>query len=117
MNASDLREQIPALGFKEYWYPALKARTVGKKPVGLKLLGEDIVFFYVLYNWLRHHNFSRQGFRAMAPQRYDLPETLSATDAQVVAGRRLLLEPRKSPSQKPEPAHRSAEAQLASAGD
>ena len=25
MNASDLRQEIPVLGLKEYWYPALKA--------------------------------------------------------------------------------------------
>ena len=40
------RERIPALGLKEYWYPALPAKKVGhKKPVEVKLLGERVVFF------------------------------------------------------------------------
>jgi phenylpropionate dioxygenase-like ring-hydroxylating dioxygenase large terminal subunit len=37
---------IPPLGLREYWYPALPAKAVGwKKPVGLRLLGTDVVFF------------------------------------------------------------------------
>lgn len=40
------REQIPATGLREYWYPALHARKVGKRrPVGVRILGEDIVLF------------------------------------------------------------------------
>ena len=40
------RERIPAIGLKEYWYPALPAKKVGrKKPVEIKLLGERVVFF------------------------------------------------------------------------
>lgn len=45
MNASEMREQIPVLGYREYWYPALRASEVGSKPVGLKIMGEEIVFF------------------------------------------------------------------------
>ncbi len=46
VNADDRRSQIPQLGYREYWYPALPAKDVGrKKPVGLKMLGEDLVFF------------------------------------------------------------------------
>jgi phenylpropionate dioxygenase-like ring-hydroxylating dioxygenase large terminal subunit len=45
VRASDIRRLIPANGLKEYWYPALKDRQVGSKPVRLKLLGEDLVFF------------------------------------------------------------------------
>ncbi|HKQ27573.1 MAG TPA: Rieske 2Fe-2S domain-containing protein [Burkholderiales bacterium] len=45
MNASEMREQIPVLGYREYWYPALRASKVDKKPVGLKIMGEEIVFF------------------------------------------------------------------------
>ena len=42
----DLRSRIPPLGLREYWYPALPAGDVGwKKPIGLRLLGEDLVFF------------------------------------------------------------------------
>jgi len=61
------------------------------------------VYFHVLYDWLRHTNFSRQDFSVMRPQRYDLPETLSATDSEVVAWRRLLLKARKNPGQETEP--------------
>lgn len=45
VTPSELRERIPALGLREYWYPALPARKVGGKPVGLKIMGEDLVFF------------------------------------------------------------------------
>jgi phenylpropionate dioxygenase-like ring-hydroxylating dioxygenase large terminal subunit len=36
---------VPVLGYRNYWYPATESRELGKKPVRLKLLGEDIVFF------------------------------------------------------------------------
>lgn len=40
------RERIPAIGLKEYWYPALPAKKVGRrKPVEIQLLGEKLVFF------------------------------------------------------------------------
>lgn len=43
---SDWRDEIPAAGLKEYWYPALLAKKVGRRrPVGVRLLGEDLVFF------------------------------------------------------------------------
>ncbi len=43
---ADQREQIPADGLREYWYPALLAKEVGRKrPVGVRLLGENLVFF------------------------------------------------------------------------
>jgi nitrite reductase/ring-hydroxylating ferredoxin subunit len=42
----DRRTMIPPLGLREYWYPAIPAKDVGwKKPVGLKMLGTDLVFF------------------------------------------------------------------------
>ena len=44
-RGQDVRQLIPPLGLTEYWYPALQDRKVGKKPVGLKLLGEQLVFF------------------------------------------------------------------------
>jgi phenylpropionate dioxygenase-like ring-hydroxylating dioxygenase large terminal subunit len=45
-NPSEMRDLVPALGLREYWYPALLARTVGtRKPVGVKLLGEELAFF------------------------------------------------------------------------
>jgi len=43
---SDFREQIPAEGLREYWYPAILAKKVGRRrPVGVRLLGENLVFF------------------------------------------------------------------------
>jgi len=43
---SGWRDEIPATGLREYWYPALLARRVGRRrPVGLRILGEDVVFF------------------------------------------------------------------------
>ena len=45
-NEDDRRTLLPADGLREYWYPSLPDKDVGrKKPVGLKLLGEDLVFF------------------------------------------------------------------------
>lgn len=45
-DPDDRRSLIPALGLKEYWYPALPAKDVGwKKPVGLRICGIDFVFF------------------------------------------------------------------------
>jgi phenylpropionate dioxygenase-like ring-hydroxylating dioxygenase large terminal subunit len=44
-GAKDRRRLIPELGLKEYWYPALESRKVGKKPVGMQFLGEQLVFF------------------------------------------------------------------------
>jgi len=45
-DPDDLRSQIPALGHREYWYPALPVSDVKKnKPSVLRMLGDDIVFF------------------------------------------------------------------------
>lgn len=38
-------DHVPATGYREYWYPALLAREVGKRPKLVKLLGEEVVFF------------------------------------------------------------------------
>jgi len=46
LGPSDLRDKIPVLGLKEYWYPAVMDRKVGwHKPVYIKMLGEDICLF------------------------------------------------------------------------
>jgi phenylpropionate dioxygenase-like ring-hydroxylating dioxygenase large terminal subunit len=45
-SPDDRRSLVPATGLKEYWYPAISDKGVGwKKPVGMKIMGEDIVFF------------------------------------------------------------------------
>src|SRR5262249_41210063 len=42
----DLRRLIPGLGLREYWYPALPAREIGRrKPVYVRMLGEGICLF------------------------------------------------------------------------
>jgi phenylpropionate dioxygenase-like ring-hydroxylating dioxygenase large terminal subunit len=38
-------DYCPRLGFREYWYPAVEARRVGRKPVHLQMLGDDLVLF------------------------------------------------------------------------
>src|SRR5215831_13490134 len=46
LGPSDLRDKIPVLGLREYWYPAIRDKKVGwKKPVFIKMLGEDICLF------------------------------------------------------------------------
>ena len=44
--SGDIRQHIPKLGLRNYWYPALEARTVGaRRPVKVSMLGEDICLF------------------------------------------------------------------------
>ena len=38
-------DYVPPVGFREYWYPGIEVKRVGKKPVHLKMLGDDLVFF------------------------------------------------------------------------
>ncbi|MCH2519284.1 MAG: Rieske 2Fe-2S domain-containing protein [Dehalococcoidia bacterium] len=57
-------DYVPPMGFREYWYPAVFKKDVGtKKPVFVKMLGEDIVFFrgkadkvYALFDWCPHRS-------------------------------------------------------------
>lgn len=44
-HSEDPRSAIPPLGLREYWYPALPARKVRRKPRFWKMLGDEIVFF------------------------------------------------------------------------
>jgi phenylpropionate dioxygenase-like ring-hydroxylating dioxygenase large terminal subunit len=53
--------------------------------------------FHGFHNWAMNTNFSNQDYRVMAPQRYDTPEKLSGTDAEVIAWRKLLLTARGMP--------------------
>ena len=46
-DAHDLRSKIPALGHREYWYPALPDTDVKwDRPQVLRMLGMDLVFFH-----------------------------------------------------------------------
>lgn len=47
--------------------------------------------YYGLHRWIIEHNFSRQDERVMLNQRYDTPEKLSGTDAEVIQWRRLVV--------------------------
>lgn len=38
-------DYCPKLGFREYWYPGIESRRVGRKPVRLTMLGDDLVLF------------------------------------------------------------------------
>jgi len=41
----DDRALVPPLGLREYWYPALPEKKVGRKPLFWTMLGDEIVFF------------------------------------------------------------------------
>jgi phenylpropionate dioxygenase-like ring-hydroxylating dioxygenase large terminal subunit len=47
--------------------------------------------YYGLHRWVVEYNFSRQDERVMLNQRYDSPEKLSGTDAEVIQWRRLVV--------------------------
>jgi phenylpropionate dioxygenase-like ring-hydroxylating dioxygenase large terminal subunit len=46
-NASQIGpfDYCPKLGFREYWYPAVWKKEIGKRPVNLKMLGDELVLF------------------------------------------------------------------------
>ena len=70
-------------------------------------------FFHLVHSWVMHENFSNQDARVMMPQRYDLPEMLSATDSEIVGWRRLLLRARRGPGEKIHSADRRATVRIA----
>jgi phenylpropionate dioxygenase-like ring-hydroxylating dioxygenase large terminal subunit len=38
------RYDAAVLGFEGYWYPVMRARSLGRKPIALRLFGNDIMF-------------------------------------------------------------------------
>ena len=40
-----VHDYVPELGYREYWYPAVEVKKIRRKPVALKLLGDQVVFF------------------------------------------------------------------------
>jgi len=44
-TSEDPRGAVPPLGLREYWYPALPAKKVRRKPLYWNMLGDDLVFF------------------------------------------------------------------------
>jgi phenylpropionate dioxygenase-like ring-hydroxylating dioxygenase large terminal subunit len=59
-NALGPRYGAAVLGFPDYWYPGVLSRHLGKKPVAIKLLGQNLVFFrsqgraYALHDLCAH---------------------------------------------------------------
>ena len=49
------------------------------------------LLYWTMYRWLVEYNFSQQDMKVMENQRYDWPEKLSGTDAEVVQWRRLVV--------------------------
>ena len=45
-QSNDRRDLIPLLGYREYWYPVVLMKQVGKHPKHIKVLGTDLVFFF-----------------------------------------------------------------------
>lgn len=41
----DLRDQVPVLGYRNYWYPAVESKVVKNLPIRLKILGDAVVLF------------------------------------------------------------------------
>ena len=56
------------------------------------LLGRiyERVHFLLWHNWVMNIQFSNQDSKIMVPQRYDTPEKLSGTDAEIIQWRKLL---------------------------
>ena len=52
IQIAGLKEQVPVLGYRNYWYPAIPVGKLGKNPQHVKLLGDDVV----LYRDLTSHN-------------------------------------------------------------
>lgn len=50
-----------------------------------------IILYWGLYRWLVEYNFSQQDMSVMLRQKYDWPEKLSGTDAEVIQWRKLVV--------------------------
>ena len=40
-----VHDMVPELGYREYWYPGVEDKLIGRKPVALRLLDDQVVFF------------------------------------------------------------------------
>jgi len=69
---------------REWYYHCLRPRTA------LARLTERLAYA-AIHRWIIEYNFSRQDERVMINQRYDSPEKLSSTDAEVIQWRRLVV--------------------------
>jgi len=75
------RDQIPALGYRNYWYPAVASKVVRCKPVQAKLLGEDIALFRDALTGKVHAFYDRCPHRGalLSQGRIHYPSTLSCS--------------------------------------
>jgi phenylpropionate dioxygenase-like ring-hydroxylating dioxygenase large terminal subunit len=44
-HRSDSRYWVPELGYRNYWQPAVESRRVGRKPVLVRIMGEELTVF------------------------------------------------------------------------
>jgi len=55
-----LKDKLPKTGLKEFWYPAAKSKKIGRKPVAVKMVGEEIALYrdagkvYAVHNRCPH---------------------------------------------------------------
>ena len=55
-----LKDKLPKLGLKEFWYPAAKSKNIGEKPTAVRLLGDEIAIYrdagkvYAMHNRCPH---------------------------------------------------------------
>lgn len=76
-----LRDQIPKIGLKEYWYPVIADKQVSaRRGVRRKVLGEDLAFFRgsdgqvaAITNWCPHRNASLGDGKSMFPGTLSCP--------------------------------------------
>ena len=65
MNATiaprqELKNTLPKLGLREFWYPAARSSKITNKPTAIKLLGEEVAFYrsegkvYAVHNRCPH---------------------------------------------------------------
>ena len=74
-------DQVPVLGYRNYWYPALLSRALRRKPVHVKMLGDDIVFYrdkdtgvaYAMADRCPHRNSSLALGRSYFPRTLTCP--------------------------------------------
>jgi hypothetical protein len=62
LPSKDNRDDVPELGYPEYWYPAIPSSLLRRKPRRVKLLGQEVGLFrdratgraYALDDWCPH---------------------------------------------------------------
>ena len=98
---------IDATSTRQIYYHWAKSNTwLGK--------AYEWLHFNTFHRWAMYRDFSRQDFRAAAPQRYDTAEYLSSTDSHLVVWRRLQAKARGLENSQASKEMRTTEAEEAS---